>query len=160
MDLNDALSTINSLKGRYQAFEKIEEVLALAAASEATVGDLKRQAATLQKQVEDLKTRYDKAQEDIEEAEAELLAAVKARDNASQEARQALQKAREALLEQSQAMEQELVEKRAAHNDAMIDLKNLYLDRKETLDGEIQALEAKRDSILATLTNIKVGVSG
>lgn len=154
MNLNEALNVAEQVKNRYQAFEKIAEVLEVARNQEALIEQRKAQLSKLeatianaQEETKTLDAKIKDARSSVAVAEREAAEAVKHFDN---ETAKNLDRLRALAAEQVSKLEEEQKAREASFKEAMLKM----ADEEAQKRGQIAALHTQINDLKETARKV------
>jgi chromosome segregation ATPase len=151
MDVSEAISVIGALKGRYQAIEKLDEVLVFVQQSQAKLGDTKREIEKLTKSKHDLELEHDKLKEKKEETEKMLAGLSGELQDAMRERDARVTEYEKKIDEEMAASKKGAADAKALLNADMETYVKQHASMKASLEKEIKDLEARRASVMKML---------
>jgi chromosome segregation ATPase len=159
MELNEAVETVRTLKGRYQAFEKIEEVLVEVAQAKEVKGELKKEIESLKAEQKAMAKAVDdqgKAMASLEKRRLEVVANFETADNVwlkkKAEVEALFTKDSDELKLRFDQYSKHLEETRA-------DLEEKHKQRVQAMENELQGLLAAKQRIQDELRAIHMEAS-
>jgi len=159
MDLTEALNIVEQVKSRYQAFEKLEEVIATARGVEGNLAAQKQVTA-------DLVTKHDATKSALDDLETQLN---KRRVQSTEELRQLdedTQKQKESLNQalqdhtarvsaQVELVNQKRANAEASHQTRIQELEQEFASRRDVLEKEVAAMTSKHQGLKSALEALK-----